>query len=135
MLCMSIHGERMFTEPVFYRGRHGQESEEGKEDHESSQQEGGKEDFKEKEVVVSATERLRLRVGIRTQSETSPKDLKCPLQPFGIAARRYKAGPLCSWLLHKGPVFRFRPGEGMIYLREGSMPHGHDARATRFTRA
>ncbi|MCK1338621.1 hypothetical protein IVB38_22060 [Bradyrhizobium sp. 38] len=48
----------MFTEPVFYRGRHGQESEEGKEDREGSYQEGGKEDFKEKEVVVSATERL-----------------------------------------------------------------------------
>jgi hypothetical protein len=54
----------MFTEPVFCRGRHGQESEEGKEDSEGSegsegsQQESGKEDFKEKEVVVSATERL-----------------------------------------------------------------------------
>ena len=108
---MSIHGVRMFTEPVFYRGRHGQESEEGKEDRQGSHQEGGKEDFKEKEVVVSATERLRLRVATRTQSETSPKDLKCPLQPFGIAARRYKSRPLRSWLLHKGPVFRFRPGE------------------------
>jgi hypothetical protein len=29
-LCMSISGMRMFPEPVFYRGRHGQESEEGK---------------------------------------------------------------------------------------------------------
>ena len=74
MLCMSIHGVRMFTEPVFfYRGRHGQESEEGKEDRKGSHQEGGKEDFKEKEVVVSATERLRLRVAPRTQNETSPK--------------------------------------------------------------
>jgi hypothetical protein len=44
------------------------------------------------------------------------------LQPFGIAARHYKAGPLCNWLLHKGPVFRFRPGEGHdLLLREGSM--------------
>lgn len=51
MLCMSIHGVRMLTEPVFYRGRHGQESEKGKEDREGSHQEGGKEDFKEKEVV------------------------------------------------------------------------------------
>jgi hypothetical protein len=33
----------------------------------------GKEDFKEKEVVVSATERLRLRIAPRTQSGTSPK--------------------------------------------------------------
>ena len=41
-----------------YRGRHGQESEEGKEDREGSYQEGGKEDFKEKEVVVSATDLL-----------------------------------------------------------------------------
>jgi hypothetical protein len=58
MLRMSIRGVRMFTEPVFYRGRHGQESEEGKEDRQGSHQEGGKEDFKEKEVVVPATERL-----------------------------------------------------------------------------
>jgi hypothetical protein len=57
MLRMSMHGLRMFTEPVFYRGRHGQESEEGKEDREGSQ-ESGKEDFKEKEVAVSATEKL-----------------------------------------------------------------------------
>jgi hypothetical protein len=30
---------------------------------------------------------------------------------------------LCSRLLHKGPVFRFRPGERHdLLLREGSMP-------------
>ena len=69
MLRMSIHGMRMFTEPVFSRGRHGQESEEGKEDRQGSHQEGGKEDFKEKEVVVPATERLPQRVATRTQSE------------------------------------------------------------------
>jgi hypothetical protein len=73
---------------LFYRGRHGQESEEGKEDRKGSYQEGGKEDFKEKEVVASTTERLRLRVATRTQSETSPKDMKRPLQPFSIAARQ-----------------------------------------------
>ena len=49
---------RVFTEQVFCRGRHGQESEEGKEDREGSHQEGGKEDLKEKEVVLSATEKL-----------------------------------------------------------------------------
>jgi hypothetical protein len=87
MLCMSIHGMSMFTEPIFYRGRHGQESEEGKEDREGSHQEGGKEDFKEKEVVVSRTETLRLRVATRTHSKTFPKGSECPLQPFGIAAR------------------------------------------------
>jgi hypothetical protein len=48
----------MFTEPVFCRGRHGQESEEGKEDREGSHQEGGKEDLKEKEVIISPTEKL-----------------------------------------------------------------------------
>jgi hypothetical protein len=60
-----------FTEPVFYRGRHGQESEEGKEDRKGSHQEGGKEDFKEKEVVVT---RLRdcTSGATRTQSEASP---------------------------------------------------------------
>jgi hypothetical protein len=48
----------------------------------------------------------------------------------------YKAGPLCTWLLHKGPVFRFRPGEGHdLLFREGSMPHGRDALAARFARA
>jgi hypothetical protein len=77
----------MFTELVFKRGRYGQESEEGKEDRESSHQEGGQEDFKEKEVIVSATERLRLRVSPRTQSKTSPKGYEAPLQAFGIAAR------------------------------------------------
>jgi hypothetical protein len=87
MLRMSMHGVRMFTEPVFYRGRHGQESEESKEDREGSHQEGGQEDFKEKEVVVSTTDKLPPPGRNRTQSETSPKDLNCPLQPFGIAAR------------------------------------------------
>jgi hypothetical protein len=33
---MSMHGVRMFTELDLYRGRHGQESEEGKEDREGS---------------------------------------------------------------------------------------------------
>ena len=51
MLCMSILGVCMITEPVFKRGRHGQESEESKEERESHQ-ESGKEDFEEKEVVV-----------------------------------------------------------------------------------
>jgi hypothetical protein len=87
MLCMSIHGMCMFTEPVLCRGRHGQESEEGKEDREGSHQESGKEDFKEKEVVASTAGSLRLRVATLTQSEISPKDMKRPLQPFGIAAR------------------------------------------------
>ena len=58
MVCMSIHGVRMFTETCFYRGRHGQESEEGKEDREGSHQEGGQEDFQEKEVTISTTEKL-----------------------------------------------------------------------------
>jgi hypothetical protein len=59
----------MFTEPVFKRGRHGQESEEGKEDRES-QQESRKEDVKTKEVVVSTTEKLRLRIKTRTQNKS-----------------------------------------------------------------
>jgi hypothetical protein len=83
MLLMSIHGMRMFTEPVFCRGRHGQESEEGKEERQGSHQEGDKEDFKEKEVVVSATERFP-PAGRRNPDakQTCPKDLKCPLQRF-----------------------------------------------------
>ena len=58
MLRISMHGVRMLTEIVFYRGRHGQESKEGKEDREGSHQEGRKEDFQEKEVVASATETI-----------------------------------------------------------------------------
>jgi hypothetical protein len=136
MLRMSMHGVRMFTEPVFYRGRHGQESEEGKENREGSRQEGGKEDLKEKEVIVSATEKLPLSGRNPDAKRNLSKYLKCPLQPFGIAARCYKAGPLCRWLVHKGPVFRFRPGERHdLLLREGSMPHGRDTLAARFTRA
>jgi len=41
MLRMSIHGVRMFTEPVFYRGRHGQKSEEGKEEDRQEEKEVG----------------------------------------------------------------------------------------------
>ena len=84
-MCMSIRGVRMFTELIFYRGRHGQESEEGKEDRESSHQEGGKEDFEEKEVVVSATE-IAASGSQRDEKRDLPKDMKRPLQPFGIAA-------------------------------------------------
>ena len=97
MLCMSILGVCMITEPVFKRGRHGQESEEGKEDREGSHQEGGKEELKEKVAVV---QRLRDRAPPGRnpdQGEASPKDLKYLLQPCGIAARHYKAGPLCNW--------------------------------------
>jgi hypothetical protein len=42
----------------FYRGRHGQESEEGKEDRQGSHQEGRKENFQKKEVTVSTTDKL-----------------------------------------------------------------------------
>jgi hypothetical protein len=94
MSRMSMHGVRIFTERDPYRGRHGQESEEGKEDREDSHQEGGKEDLKEKEVIVSATEKLPPPVAARTQSKITPKDLKWPLQPFGIAARHYEPGSL-----------------------------------------
>jgi hypothetical protein len=77
---MSILGVCMITESVFKRGRHGQESEEGKEDRESHQ-EGGKEDVKTKEVVVSTTERVRLRIKTDAK-QTSSKDLKGALDAF-----------------------------------------------------
>ena len=79
MLCMSILGVCMITEPVFKRGRHGQESEEGKEERESYQ-ESGKEDVK-KEVVVSTTEKLRLRIKPDAK-QISSKDLKGALHAF-----------------------------------------------------
>jgi hypothetical protein len=87
MLCMSILGVCMFTEPLFLKRRHGQESEEGKEDRKGSHQEGGKEDFKEKEVVVSATEGLPPPGRNPDAKRNLPKGLKRPLQPFGIAAK------------------------------------------------
>jgi hypothetical protein len=48
MLRMSIRGVRMFTEPVFYRGRHGQESEEGKEDRQAAAKKVAKKTSKKK---------------------------------------------------------------------------------------
>jgi hypothetical protein len=101
---MSILGVCKFTEPIFFgRGRHGQESEEGKEDRESYQ-EGGKEDVKTKEVVVSATRNCGS--GSKPGRQTNLfKDLKGP-QQTGIEKRQGKIGPLCRRrLLHKGPVF------------------------------
>jgi hypothetical protein len=105
MLCMSIHGVHTITESVFQRGRHGQESEEGKEERESHQ-EGGKEDVEAKEVVVSATERLRL--GLNPGRKTNLfKASERPLRSHsGIEERQDKIGPLCRRRrLHKGPVF------------------------------
>jgi hypothetical protein len=55
---MSMHGVRIFIEPVFYRGRHGQESEESKEVRQGSHQESGKEDFQEEEVTASTTDEM-----------------------------------------------------------------------------
>jgi hypothetical protein len=57
MLRMSMHGVRLFTEPFFF-AEDDMAKRAKKEDREGSHQEGGKEDLKEKEVVVSATERL-----------------------------------------------------------------------------
>ncbi|WP_198029522.1 hypothetical protein [Bradyrhizobium sp. WSM3983] len=84
---MSMHGVGIFSESILYRGRHGQESQEGKEDREGSHQEGGKEDFKEKEVVVAATDLLPPPGRNPDEKRDLPKDMKRPLQPFGIAAR------------------------------------------------
>jgi hypothetical protein len=74
-----MHGVRTNTEPIFYRGPHGKESEEGKEDSESCQ-EGGKEDVKE-EVVVSTTEMVRLRIKTG-RKQISSKDLNGALHLF-----------------------------------------------------
>ena len=79
MLSMSIHGVRMFIERIFSRGRHGQESKEGKENCEGSHQEGGKEDIQEKEVIWSTTNRVPLPGP--EASENSPKDLNSRLRP------------------------------------------------------
>jgi hypothetical protein len=95
MVHMSIHGMRILTESIFLRGRHGQESEESKEDLEGSHQEGGKEDFQEKEVDVSPIEKMQPPGRNPNATRSLPKDMKRPLQLFGIAARQDKAGTLC----------------------------------------
>ncbi|QQO14019.1 hypothetical protein JJB99_32675 [Bradyrhizobium diazoefficiens] len=84
---MSMHGVRTFTEPVFYRGRDGQESEEGKEDHEGSNQEGGKEELKEKEVVATRDRDIATSLSQpRTQSENLSKGSE-----VSFAAVRYRS--------------------------------------------
>jgi hypothetical protein len=75
-----MHGVRTNTEPVFKRGRHGQESEESKEERES-QQEGGKEDVK-KEVVVSTTEIVCGSGSKPDAKQISSRDLKGALHAF-----------------------------------------------------
>jgi hypothetical protein len=67
-----------------------------------SHQEGGKEDLKGKEVVGFPTEKL-------PPSGRNP-DAKRNLSKgsqvsFGVAARHYKAGPLCGWRVYEGPAF------------------------------
>src|SRR5260370_30269626 len=57
----------------FCRGRHGQESEEGKEDREGSHQESGKEDFKEKEEAVPAPQKCPHHGPNPAQNQTLPQ--------------------------------------------------------------
>jgi hypothetical protein len=86
MLCMSMHGVRIFIEPVFYRGRHGQESEESKEVREGSHQENGKEDFQEEEeVTVSTTDEMPPPGRNQDTSDNASKNPK-----MSFAAIRYR---------------------------------------------
>jgi hypothetical protein len=112
VLRMSMHGVRMFTERDVHRGPHGQESEEGKEDREGSHQEGGKEDLKEKEIIVSATEKLPPQGRNPDAKRNLSKGSEMSFATVRYRGKACKAGLLCSWLLHKGPVFRFRPRRG-----------------------
>jgi hypothetical protein len=82
---MSMHGVRIFIEPVFYRGRHGQESEESKEVRQGSHQENGKEDFQEEEVTVSTTDEMPPSGRNRDTSDNSSKNPK-----MSFAAIRYR---------------------------------------------
>lgn len=121
---MSIHGVRMFTEPVFYRGRHGQESEEGKEDRQGSHQEGGKEDFKEKEVVVSATERLP-PAGLRNPDakRTCPIGSEMSFAAVSLARQGNIRPALCaaSYCIKVRFFVSARRGHDLL-LREASIP-------------
>jgi hypothetical protein len=94
----------------FKRGPHGKESQEGKEERESYQ-EGGKEDVK-KEVVVSTTEivRLRIKTGRKTNLFKGSERRVCTHS--GIEERQDKIGPLCRRRrLYKGPVSCLCPGQ------------------------
>ena len=82
---MSMHGVRIFIEPVFYRGRHGQESEESKEVREGSHQENGKEDFQEEEVIVSSTDEMPPPGRNQDTSDNASKNPK-----MSFAAVRYR---------------------------------------------
>jgi hypothetical protein len=109
MLRMSTLGVRKFTDVVFYRGPHGQESEEGEEDRESYQ-ESGKENVA-KEIVVSRRETVA--PDRNPEANKTFKDLKGPFhQRSGFKKEQDKIGPLCRRRrLHKGPVFRLCPSK------------------------
>jgi hypothetical protein len=78
-----MHGVRIFIEPVFYRGRHGQES---KEIREGSHEESGKEDFQEEEeVTVSTTDEMPPPGRNQDTSDSSSKNPK-----MSFAAIRYR---------------------------------------------
>jgi hypothetical protein len=137
MLRLSIPGVRMFTKKVFCRGRHGQESEAGKEDREGSHQEGGKEDLKEKEVIVSATEKWPPP----GRSPDAKRNLSKGSQ-MSFAAVRYREGIIRPDLCAAGYCIKVRffvsaPASGMIcscakdrcrmaatFLRRGSREPG-----------
>ncbi len=49
---------------------------------------------------------------------SSREPASASLENASISRRgKIKAGPLCRWRLHKGPVFRFRLGERLICCR------------------
>ena len=127
----------MIIESQFFkRYRHGQESEEGKEDRESHQ-EGGKEDVEKENSRINDRETGGSGSKPADAKQISSKDLKGPCRRSGIEKRQDKIGPLCRRRrLRKGQVFIVLTWREVICsYREGSMPHGRDALAAHFTRA
>jgi hypothetical protein len=134
MLCTSMPVCARTLSQFFKRGPYGKESQEGKEGRESYQ-EGGKEDVK-KEVVVSTTEivRLRMKNGRKTNLFKGSERRVCTHS--GIEERQDKIGPLCRRRpLYKGPVFCLCPGPCNLLLPREIEAARPRRCAARFTRA
>jgi hypothetical protein len=80
-------------------GQHGQESEEGKEGKEDSQEDG-----QEEKVVIRSTKPHSIRIASEVRTALRSTDRRQPSSQ-NIRATNSLTGPLCRWLLHKGPVF------------------------------
>lgn len=92
-LRMSMHGVRTFTESVFLQRttwprKRRRQKPRRQPPRKWQRRPQRKRSSRDRDIATSWSPP-------RTQSETSPKDLKGPLQPLGIAARKIRPGPGC----------------------------------------